>query len=103
VTAALRSAQNCPDWCEGEDHREVAVDLQDVPRHFRSIGYINRWQVTILRDGLQVGGPTYVELSGCDDDRLYAAVLDSGQARSVAAMLLRAADEIETNSGYTRA
>ena len=90
-----------PTWCDGGDHAEVAREMGDdvEPAHYTTAGDTGRLTVTIEQPvelGAGRGGPV-VTLDGlsADDSERYLVKMTSTDARTVAAMLLRAADKIE--------
>src|ERR1700761_5895486 len=93
----LRGQQNCPDWCAGSDHLRVSEECAGAdPQHFREVGQIGRFEVAIIKPFELGGGAPIIEVNGCDESfsTRYFMALRSIDARSVAAMLIKAADEI---------
>lgn len=95
-----RGAYNCPEWCNGGDH-EPLIPGEPV-EHWTSVGDFHDarkvWEVTIAQPvDVSPGGHALLQLGNYDSARseLSQCRMTSSEARSIAALLIRAADRVE--------
>jgi DNA-binding transcriptional regulator/RsmH inhibitor MraZ len=95
----------CPDWCDGTDHAKL--DPDSPSRHVALIAESVRPSMTVTVEQTEVigaGGLPLITVSKWDrvDSPLETMSLSATEARSLAAWLVRAADETEMNGSYHR-
>ena len=93
----LRAAQMCPGWCDGSDHARFAEEIgkpEAATSHHAGIAETEGWEVYVEK---WCGEKPIVKLHGWDGQKMMHADMSTSEARTVAAMLVAAADRVEFN------
>jgi hypothetical protein len=107
-TGDLRDIQNCPSWCDGGDHMACAPEEpgDGPPVHYTCIGNVGEYSRGLTYEVVVTRATTLYDdrgpvigLAGRDFlyDEPYRARFTAASARSIAAMLVAAADRVELN------